>query len=267
MGMGGHLMWTAVAKNIRKHKKQACVPLEGFNFCRSHIFENNPNFSFKGEFLLDLSLPQTNYVKRDGDVVEFSSPKKHAIVHALNFYGIDKDIDLKCELFLTKEENLASKNVISSLPKKYACIEPHSKTSWMQSRLYSFDKYQNIVNSLKDEVNFVQIGSKGARKLDNVIYINGLLSFRETYNVLKNADFFLSTEGGLVHLSNSANTRSFVIYTSYQFPEMTMYPENFLIDISLYRDEILGHKNHPLYLDELEKHDEQSIIDLIKQKK
>lgn len=265
--MGGHLMWTAVARNIRNHTDKICVPLEGHNFCKSDIFYNNPNFSYNGDFLLDLSLPQTNYIKEDGDVVKFACPKKHAIVHALNFYGIHNNVDLKCELFLTKEEDLLSQSVTSNLPKKYACIEPHSKTSWMQSRLYSFEKYQNIVNALKDQITFVQIGAKGAPRLDNVIYINGLLSFRQTYNVLKNSNFFLSTEGGLVHLSNSAGTRSFVIYTSYQFPEMTMYPDNFLIDISLYRNEILGHKNNPLYLDEMEKHDENSIIDLIQKEK
>ena len=60
MGMGGHLMWTAVARNIRKQKNEICIPLDGFNFCRSDIFKNNPNFSFNGTLPLDLSLAETN---------------------------------------------------------------------------------------------------------------------------------------------------------------------------------------------------------------
>ena len=264
MGMGGHLMWTAVARNIRKHKGKTCLALENSNFCRSDVLKNNPNFSFNGDFHLDFSLPETNYVKKDGERIEFSCSGKHAIEHALNFYGIKNGIDLKCEIYLTEEEKFNSNLIKNLLPKKYACIEPHSKTSWMQSRMYSFQKYQNVVNSLKDKINFVQIGSPESKKLDNVIYTNGDLTFRETHKILEGASFLLSTEGGLVHLANSANTKSFVIYTSYQFPEMTMYPENRCIDISLYRDEILGYKSHRLYFDEVEKHDESIIIDLIK---
>ncbi len=264
MGMGGHLMWTAVARNIKKHRSETCIPLQGFNFCKSEIFTNNPNFSFSGSFQLDLSLPQTNYIKKDGNIVEFAFPKKHAVKQALEYYKIYNSIDLKCEIFLTPEEEINSNKIKKLLPKKYACIEPHSKTSWMQSRMYSFQKYQNIVNALKDKINFVQIGAPESKKLDNVIYTNGDITFRETHNILNGASFLLSTEGGLVHLANSANTKSYVIYTSYQFPEMTMYPENHCIDISLYREEILGHKIHELYLDEVKKHDESLIIELIK---
>ena len=135
----------------------------------------------------------------------------------------------------------------------------------MESRIYSFNKYQNIVNALKDKFNFVQIGAPKSRKLDNAVYTNGDLTFRETYEVLSGAMFFISTEGGLVHLANASGTKSFVIYTSYQYPSMTMYPENTLIDIALYRDEILGYKKHELYKKERDSHNESEIIELIKE--
>lgn len=263
--MGGHLMWTAVARNIRKRTDKICVPLDGYNFCKSDIFYNNPNFSFNGDFHLDLSLPKTNYVKKDGERIEFSCPGKHAIEHALNFYGIKNDIDLKCEIYLTEEEKFNSNLIKNLLPKKYACIEPHSKISWSQARSYSFDKYQNIVNALRDKIQFVQIGAAETKKLDNVIYTNGDLTFRETQLILDGADFFLSSEGGLVHLANSCDTKSFVIFSSFHtYPEIFHYPKNTMIDIALFRHEIGGFKNHPLHLEEVEKHNESLIIDLIK---
>ena len=48
---------------------------------------------------------------------------------------------------------------------------------------------------------------------------------------------------------------------------MTMYPENTLIDIALYRDEILGYKKHELYEKERESHNETEIIELINKEK
>ena len=44
---------------------------------------------------------------------------------------------------------------------------------------------------------------------------------------------------------------------------MTMYPENQMIDIALYRDDILGYKHHTLYDDEANKHNEYEIIHFI----
>jgi hypothetical protein len=262
MGMGGHLMWTGVARNLRRQKGLKLLPIENGGICRSSIFLNNDNFSSCPEGAKKIKFNNFTYLY-DGPRVRFKT-KNHIIKWTCEKIGLIEPIDLKCELFLSELEEERGGRICNLLPKKYACIEPHSKTSWMKSRLYSFYKYQNIVNALQDKINFVQIGAPGAKKLENVIYTNGELTFRENYKILENASFLLSTEGGLVHLANSANTKSFVIYTSYQFPEMTMYPENHCIDISLYRDEILGYKSHRLYFDEVEKHDESIIIEMIK---
>ena len=59
-------------------------------------------------------MPETNYVKKDGERIEFSCSGKHAIEHALNFYGIKNGIDLKCEIYLTEEEKFNS-NLIKNL--------------------------------------------------------------------------------------------------------------------------------------------------------
>jgi len=262
MGMGGHLTWTAVAKNLEEKKSIKLFPLEGGSHCKSGIFLNNPRFSDSPNNSKKVLFNNYQYVS-DGPRVKFKT-KEHIIKWTCNKIGLKDSIDLKCEIYLTKEESGRARNIIKLLPKEYVCIEPHSKTSWMKSRIYPFDKYQNIVNALKDKFNFVQIGAPNARKLDNALYTNGDLTFRETYGILKKASFLLSTEGGLVHLANAADTKSFTIYTSYQHPSMTMYPGNTLIDIALYRDEILGFKRHELYEKERNSHDESEIISLIK---
>ena len=265
MGLGGHLTLNGVAKNLEERTGLKLCPIFREGFCKSDIFFNNPRISHHPEGSKRIYLDDLNYIENPNvDRVKFRT-KEHIISWTCKEIGLKEPIDLRCELYLTDEEEKNAQDIIKFFPKNYACIEPHSKASWMQSRIYPFEKYQNIVDALKDKIQFVQIGAPKSRKLNDVIYTNGDVTFRETFELLKNAKFFLSTEGGLVHLANAADTESFVIYTSYSNPSVTMYPENHLIDISLHRDKILGYKNHPLYKDEANKHDEKEIVQTIEE--
>lgn len=265
MGMGGYLMWTAVANNLKKQKGLLLRPESRFfNVKDAKVWINNKKITktrVKNELVLNFNKYVYNKVK--GNRVEFLT-NDHIISWTCKKIGLEKHIDLKCELFPTENEIKNTNSILKKLPSKYICIEPHSKTSWMKSRVYPFEKYQNIVNALKSDFNFVQISQPKTRELEGVIPLNGLITFRESYHILKNSLFLLSTEGGLVHMANAAAVKAFVIYTSYQNPSMTMYPGNTLIDIALYRDRILGYKDHDLYKEERDNHDESEIIELIK---
>lgn len=264
MGLGGHLTWTAVAAAIFKEKNQPVLPIENSSICEfSSIFQNNKHFTYNVDsehYRLNLSDPEFHYLKDHGDRVVFTT-EEHIIAHICKKINI-QNFKLKCHLFLTEKEKKHTNEIIEELPKKYITIEPFSKMSWMQSRAYPFEKWQNIINSLS-QYNFVQIGAPECKKLDNAIYLNGQTSFRETGDIIKNSQLFLSTEGGLGHLANAFNTESLLIYTSYQNPKMTAYPTTHVIDIALYRDRILGHKNHELYKDEAEKHNESEVMEKI----
>jgi ADP-heptose:LPS heptosyltransferase len=264
MGLGGHLTWTAVASAIFEEKKLPVLPIENSSICEfSSIFQNNKHFIYDVDsehYPLNLSDPNFHYLVDHGDRVTFTA-EDHIISHICKKIKL-KNFKLKCHLFLTEEEKNNANNTIKGLPKNYITIEPFSKMSWMQSRAYSFKKWQNIINSLS-QYNFVQIGAPECEKLENVIYLNGEMSFRETGAVIQNSQLFVSSEGGLGHLSNAFDTQSILVYTSYQNPKMTAYPTTHVIDIALYRDTILGYKNHELYNVETEKHDETEIIEKI----
>ena len=257
-------MWTAVAAAVKEEKGLSTLPTDNLTIITdSKIFLNNPNFTTDQDsphFHINLSNQTLNYLE-DGDRVKFKT-KDHIISNYCRHLGIKKH-ELKCEIYLTDEEKENSNKIIKNLPENYIAIEPHTKTSWMQSRAYPFEKWQKIVDKLKSRMNFVQIGVEKGKKLNNVIYLNGRTTFRETSNVLKRSKLFISSEGGLVHLANAASTKSIVVYTSYQNPSMTMYPENRMIDTALYRGEILGYKSHALYKEEGKEHDENEIIEAI----
>ncbi len=253
MGLGGHLMWTAVARNIKSNLNQTCKPSEN-----SIIFKNNPLFGSDGSYNLNLGDPKNIYLQDKGARIIWKS-EKHVIEWICNHFGITNNISLKCELYLTREEKLNAENIIKPLPKKYICIEPHSKMSWSQARIYPFDKWQAVVDALCSEVQFVQIGAPNSQRLNNAIYVD--IPFRESQELLRHADLFVPLEGGLVHVANSADTKSVVLFNSYHtYPSTFHYPENAIIDIALYRDQISGYKRHELYQKEADAHDPEEII-------
>jgi len=154
--------------------------------------------------------------------------------------------------------------MIQERAREFSVIEPHSKLSWSEGRVYPFEKWQKIVDATKNKIKFVQIGEPNKRRLNNVIYLNGKTTFREASSILRKAKLFVSSEGGLVHLANATETKSIVIYTSYHvYLPIFHYPENVSIDTSLYREEIGGYKKHHLYKNETEKHNENEIIKAI----
>ena len=264
MGLGGHLTWTAVARAIAKERQLPVLPIENNSICEfSPIFHNNKDFIFDPDiehFALNLSNPDFHYLIDHGNRVTFTT-EDHIISHICKKLNLE-NFELKCHINLTEQELSKANKFISDLPEKYIVIEPTSKTSWMQSRSYPFKKWQKVVNTLTDYT-FVQVGTSDSQKLDNVICLNGELSFRESGPLIEKSQLFLSTEGGLGHLSNAVGTQSLLIYTSYQNPKMTAYPTTNILDIALYRKEILGHKNHELYKTETDMHNEQEIVEKI----
>jgi ADP-heptose:LPS heptosyltransferase len=265
MGLGGHLMWTAVAAAVKEEKDLPTLPTDNLNIItNSEIFFNNPNFTTDQDsphFHINLSNQTLNYLE-DGDRVKFKT-RDHIISHYCKHLGI-KNHKLKCEIYTTKKENEKAQKIINSLPREFSVIEPHSKLSWSEGRAYPFEKWQKIVDATKNKIKFVQIGEPNKRRLNNVIYLNGKTTFREVSSILRKAKLFVSSEGGLVHLANATETKSIVIYTSYHvYLPIFHYPENVSIDTSLYREEIGGYKKHHLYKNETEKHNENEIIKAI----
>ena len=147
------------------------------------------------------------------------------------FYGIE-DPELRCEMYFTEYENNRVANLLEGLEDKFITIEPHSKTNYTPNRAYPIEKWQNIVNSLKEKIQVVQIGNRDAPLLDNVVDYRGLTSFREAAILIGKSKLFLSTEGGLVHAATAVNTKSIVVITGYQDERMVAYPQNININIS-----------------------------------
>lgn len=270
MGLGGYLLWTAVAREISHRSNAICLPYEALDngmirVIKDEIFVNNPNFTYDvtNIFPLQLNNPHTNYCKLDTPARAHHRYDKHVIAQICEYYGID-DPKLKCDLFLTHEEIGIATNLIGIKSKPLIVIEPHTKDSYSVNKRYPFGKWQNVVNILKDRYDFIQVGAQGNKVLDNVKDLTGQTTFRECAAVIAEADLFLGAEGGLMHAANAVGIKSVIIVTGFLHPRMTCYPGNMNIWIG---------KNHgpcgmKIKCDkcslECIQHDENEIIEIIK---
>ena len=235
MGLGGYLTWTAVAREIFQRSGMKVIPLEQHGntvkLIKSPIFFNNPNIAqeFSDEFLIPMQLnnPATNYCKKDMPDRCIQRGDKHFIRQMCEFYGIESPV-LKCELFLTDEERSYADNITQNVTGEFLTIEPHSNCEYTPNRVYPFEKWQNIVNSIK--IPIVQIGKSG-KILDNVIDFTGKTTFREAAAVIEKSKLFISSEGGLVHAATAVKTVAVSIISDYESPEMVAYPQNINIHI------------------------------------
>lgn len=236
MGLGGYLTWTAAIREIVEKSPDniKLMPVETngntvTKIVKSPVFKNNPHVTYESESpstrLIQLNNPHTNYCLHDFPDRAIHVQDKHIIENICEKFGIT-DPHLKCELYFDDQEREQIKNLRSSLSTEYITIEPHSKTNYTQNRVYPFEKWQSVVNSISPHIQVVQVGSPNGRILKNTTNMTGKTSFREAAGIIDNSKMFLSTEGGLVHASTAVDTTALVIITSYQSYKMVAYPQN-----------------------------------------
>jgi len=248
MGLGGYLTWTAAAREIRQTVGEdvRLLPVEqlssGFlKLIKSDVFRNNPDFLMHDgnvydnnqiAFPLVLNNPDANYCKRDDAERAYHRGDSHIIHQICECYGI-KNPELKCVLYLDAEEEAFAYDFhhCGLGEERFITIEPFSKDNYTPNRLYPFEKWQKIVNSLCDEIKIVQVGNAG-RLLDNVINLTGETTFREAIALIGRSSLFMSSESGLVHGATAVDTKSLVIITGYQDERMVAYPQNINVNIS-----------------------------------
>jgi len=289
MGLGGYLCWTAVAREIRKKygSNIKLMPVEQhgsfYKFLNKHkdieVFKGNDDFclsynrgSLNNNLILPLVLnnPNANYCKKDTPEKAYHRYDKHIIEQYCEVYGITDPV-LKCYLkpdakgWWFKEKLGDCFNTTLSIhqdPPPFITIEPNSNLDYTPNRAYPFEKWQNIVNALKDKIPFVQVGTKGSRVLENVIDWTGQSSFKNTAGMIGFSRLFLSSEGGLVHAATAVDTKSVVIITGYQTEKMVAYPQNINVNISSHGP--CGLKSHcPDCHRDGEDHNYEEIISLI----
>ncbi len=107
----------------------------------------------------------------------------------------------------------------------YVAICPEGKQSFVANRKeWGISNFQEVIK-LFPQIKFVQIGTPSVRLLNGVIDARGK-EIRELSLIMKNADFFIGLEGGLMHLAKAVGTKSIIIYGGVIDPKISGYSEN-----------------------------------------
>jgi ADP-heptose:LPS heptosyltransferase len=228
MGIGGQLMWTALAKELyEKNGKKTCFTNDYKKSIKENIWLNNPHISF------DLNPNKNNIIYHDylhttGNLPERHTKNKwnvsqHTIVSRCKYFGIDNP-EVRCYMYFTEEEENYIQNIVKTLPEKFVVIEPHAKTSWCKHKQYPLDKWQKIVNHISNKIPVIQISMPKKKVLNNVIDLSDKIrNFREAVLLLRYANLFISTEGGLMHGANCVNCKSLIVFFPMFDPKFTKY--------------------------------------------
>jgi ADP-heptose:LPS heptosyltransferase len=238
MGLGGYLMWTAVARRIYNETGLKCLPVEQHEqgtvkIIKSQVFDGNDAIFHKFEdseevFPLVLNNPDTNYCKQDTPQKAIHRHDRHIIRQVCEYYGLNVG-NLKCELFFKNDEYHKVDSLLSNCDlsgESFITIEPHTKNEYTVNKTYPFEKWQSVVNDLSEKIKIVQIGQKTDQILENCIDMTGKTSFREAALLMSKAMLHVGPEGGLMHAANAAGTKCVIVITGFIHPRMTCYSDN-----------------------------------------
>jgi ADP-heptose:LPS heptosyltransferase len=259
MGLGDVLMWTAVVREMAINKNMSNIQIikhskgKPSKLTKHELFKNNPYIcqpltedqSTVGDEIAKVSKVGTlqrihfGHGHHNGEELfhylkSFNNTKKtfadnytHVITQYCRHFNICSDPTLKCEIYFSdSEEKKISSLIACKLNNKpFIVIEPHSKREYMS---FPFEKFQNVVDALKDKIQFVQVGLRTKKKLKNIIDLTGY-SIRESALIIKHSKQLVCPEGGLMHVANAVGTPAVVLMTGIMHPGLTCYPENYTI--------------------------------------
>jgi lipopolysaccharide biosynthesis glycosyltransferase len=133
--------------------------------------------------------------------------KKHYITVCCEYLGLEGEIEIKPSWELTDENKKFGRFVSESQTKQIAIISGGA----MKYKTLPLAATQAIVDTLKDECFFVQLGTEKDELLDHV-YDFRSKSLRQVAAVLHNSDLFVGTIGGLMHLARAMDCPAVIAY-------------------------------------------------------
>ncbi len=166
----------------------------------------------------DLLRPHYTRYMRWGD--RDVSPRKHILTLMCEAVGIVGPISLKPRLDLTDEERAAGVVRPNQIAIQSAGLTARFS---MKTKQWFPERFQAVVDALKHDFEFVQIGSPNDPPLDGAVDLRGKTSLRETAAVLANSLLFVGQVGMPMHLARAVDCRAVIVYGGREHPGQTGY--------------------------------------------
>ncbi len=215
MSYGDDLMTTGMARRLKTRFPDRKILIgDGQREYASPIFLNNPNidhlgFIRPGDPVLWIHdfpghRPYINYTQSTPDRFVFLPYRP-----------------LKGDLFFTEREIQFVKKAMGKL-RSFVVIEPTVGTFCGANKDWGFDRWQAVVDRLRDKKTFVQFGKKEKQTLKGVTRI-ATEDFRTACAILSFAKLFIGPEGALHHAAAALDIPGVVIFGGRISPETTGY--------------------------------------------
>jgi hypothetical protein len=221
-------MATAVFRELRRRGETRLWMLTD----HQHLFEGNPDCScaLPGvprtlRLLSRLKVAPTFLYYADYDPIHDREPppQGHIISTMCRRAGVTGQIALRPYVFLNQAEQEGGRRVgrqiaiqTSGLSAKW----PMLNKEWMPGR------FQQVVDALRADFDFVHIGSATDAPLEGVLDLRGRTTLRETAAILGRSLVFVGLVGALMHLARAVDCRSVIVYGGREPPVQTGYSSN-----------------------------------------
>ncbi len=225
---GDDLMCTTVLRELKKRGQRGIWMMTRF----PALFELNADidqvvaFDFRYQRMVTWfgghSL-EAHYGGHDMAADRSPIPARHILALMCASCGISGPVTLRPYLTLTDSERANGR-----IAQKQIALHSSGMSAFsaMKNKEWGFDRFQGVVNALRDEFTFVQLGAKHDRPLEHCVDLRGRTSIRESAAILASSLTFLGQVGFLMHLARSVNRRSVIVYGGRELPWQSGYSCN-----------------------------------------
>ena len=228
-GIGDDLLCTAVAHELKKRSSGKLVMFSK----HASLFDHNPDI----EAVYNLGYPTIGrrryagysciipqFSDYDPESVRDSFRDEHVITTMCRIAGITGGIELRPYMILTPEERLRGRLFDRQVVIQSAGIA--SGPGRMKNKEWFPERFQEVVDQLRGEVSFVQLGSESDPPIKGALDLRGKTSFRESAAILAASRVFIGIEGFPMHLARAVDCRSVIIYGGREDPQILGYSCN-----------------------------------------
>lgn len=150
-----------------------------------------------------------------------SNNRKHQIITNSSHIPGLKYNTLNNEIIFTESERQQMRKNLA-LPSIYAVVKPTGKTSVTTKKEWGIHNFQAVIDQFPN-ILWIQLGTLDDPPLENIIDLRGKTNLRELFYVIKNAKLTLTIEGLYNHIAGAFSAPSFVVYSGFIHPELTLY--------------------------------------------
>ena len=151
------------------------------------------------------------------------TPQQHLIALLCQKAGITGEVALRPYLTLGDEERAGGRRVARQVAIQSAGLDAKHA---MRNKNWYHDRYQAVVDALRDRFDLVQVGSASDPPLAGALDLRGRTTLRETAAVLAGSLAFVGQVGMLMHLARAVDCRSVIVYGGRETPAQSGYPCN-----------------------------------------